>query len=80
MSDKISWPTPYNQMSREQLLAELAKKDDLMWKRTAVLAEEISGIRAAVIEECADHAHYAWMEGVPIADIPKAIRALKEKP
>jgi len=37
----------------------------------------INIIRAEVLEEAAVAAHEAWLDGVPVAEIPAAIRALK---
>jgi hypothetical protein len=38
----------------------------------------ITLIRAEVLEEAAKAANEAWLDGVPVAEIPAAIRALKE--
>lgn len=41
----------------------------------AAFAQREAAIRADEREQCAQDAHEAWLDGVPVAEIPAAIRA-----
>jgi len=64
-------------VSRE-ICKELDDDEDKFWRDQTGFAKRIVAIvRAAVIEECANRANTAWLDGVPVAEIPRAIRKLK---
>lgn len=64
----------------ERVADAIAKAWDEHGRVIDAATAAIDLIRAETLEEAARAANEAWLDGVPVAEIPAAIRALKEAP